>query len=107
MNTNELFENIQEDFITDESDGELTLQRNSIVWSYTLEDDCEDIDLSDCDDEDIYNQFESTTADEILDEVSNNYIEKLKLFLDNLNELENWTFSEPDIIEDTISFKLF
>lgn len=109
MEINQLFKKLQEDFITDESEGELILQGNCIIWTYVLDDDCEDIDLSEYedDDEDIYNNFESITVDEILEEVSITYIETIKLFLDELNEIENWTFSEPDIIDDTITFKIF
>jgi hypothetical protein len=110
MNINQLFENIQENFIDDESKGELTLQGNCIVWTYTYDEEecdnsfeCNDDD----DDEGMYIQFESITIDEKLEEIGSNYIESLGLYLDELNELENWTFSEPDIIDDTISFKLF
>ena len=108
MNINQLFNKLQEDFITDESIGELTLQGNCIVWSYLLEGDCEEVNLSECDDDDdIYNQFESITSDEILEDISTDYIESIKLFLDELNEVENWSFSDPDIIDDTITFKIF
>lgn len=108
MNINQLFKKLQEDFITDKSDGELQLQGNCIVWTYFLEDDYEEIETNESDDEeDMYNQFESTTVDEILEEVSTNYIESIKLFLDELNEIENWTFSDPDIVDDTITFKIF
>lgn len=107
MKINQLFKKIQEDFITEESDGELTLQGNCIVWTYVFDNDSEEIDMSDYDEEDLYNNFESTTVDEILDEVSTTYIETIELFLDELNELENWIFSEPEIIDETITFKIF
>lgn len=108
MEINQLFEKLQEDLITEESDGELTLQGNCIVWTYVLDDDCEEIDINECDDdEDIYNNFESITIDEILEEISTTYIDSINLYLDEIGEIDNWTFSEPDIIDETISFKIF
>lgn len=108
MEINQLFKKLQEDFITDESKGELVLQKKSIIWTYILDEDCEDIEISDCfDEEETYNQFESTSVDEILEEVSTEYIETIELFLDELNELQNWTFSDTKINDETISFKIF
>ena len=107
MNITQLFNKIQENFIDDESKGELVLQGNCIVWTYVYDEECNDSFECEDDEEGMYIHFESITIDEKLEEISTDYIENIKLYLDELNEIENWTFSEPDIVDDSISFKIF
>lgn len=109
MNINELFEEIQDYFYPDDLKGEFTLQGNCIVWTYDL--NSEDVDVAtpnnDEDDELSLYGFDAASSEESLQEAYDKDIILLEEFLDNINESENWSFSEPDIYEDTISFRIF
>lgn len=111
MKINELFEKILVKFSPEDLNGEYTLQGNCIVWTFTLEnytneepptyyneDDEEEL-LDFC--------FESVSCEELLNDAYNSDFEKIESLLDELDETENWTFADPEIIDDTISFKLF
>jgi len=109
MNINELFEEIQDNFYPDDLKGEFTLQGNCIVWTYDLNN--EDVDVvtpnNDEDDDLSLYGFDATSSEESLLEAYDRDVILLEEFLDNINESENWSFSEPDIYEDTISFRIF
>ncbi len=117
MNINELFKEIQDYFFPDDLKGEFILHGNCIVWTYDLNDENvimanndgdnvimlnnnEDDELSSYD-------FDVTSSEESLQEAYDKDIILLEEFLDSINESENWSFSEPDIYEDTISFRIF
>ena len=85
MNINELFEEIQDEFIPEELNGEFLLQGSSIVWSYDLENASEEIDYDD-DDEDNMFGFESMSSEELLLEAYREDLEKLQDLLDEKNE---------------------
>lgn len=108
MNINELYEEIQNRFLPEDLDGEFTLEGNCIVWTYNLEENSEEIDAPsyDNDDENLFS-FESTSSEELLLEAYDKDYDLLTEFLDEIEEGENWSFSEPNIMENTISFKIF
>ncbi len=106
MNINELFEEIQDEFIVEELNGEFLLQGKSIVWTYNLEDSSEEIDYND-DDEDNMFGFESISSEELLLEGYHEDIEKLQNKLDEISETDNWNFSNTDINENLISFTIY
>ena len=106
MNINELFEEIQDEFIPEELNGEFLLQGNCIVWSYNLDDDAEDIEYGEDDDENFFN-FEASSSEELLLEAYQEDLEKIQDLLDENNETDNWTFSDTNTNENIISFKIF
>jgi hypothetical protein len=107
MSISELFNTFQEEFKEDELRGEFVLQGNVMIWSYNLSADDEDeFDCIADNDEDI-SGFEIECDEELLLEAYHEDIEKVKLFLDELNETENWNFSEHETVDDVILFKLF
>lgn len=109
MNINELFEEIQDHFHPDDLNGEFTLQGNCIVWTYDLNN--EEIDIivpnGEEDDDALMYGFDSTSSEESLNNAYEEDLALLEEFLDTIDEGNNWSFSEPDIYEDTISFRIF
>ena len=84
MNINELFDKFQEEFEEDELRGEFVLQGNVIIWSFNLSDE-----------------------EELLIDAYHEDLEKIQLFLDELNEMENLNFSDYEIVDDVILLKIF
>ena len=107
MNINELFETIQDKFLAEELSGEFTLHGNCIIWEYCLENECVDIPPADADDDELQFDFESESTEELLLEAYNKDLELLEGLIDELEETDNWSFSESDIVGDSISFKIF
>ena len=108
MNINELFEKIQEEMLLNELKGELTVKGNCIVWTYDLNKNSEEIETPvDEDEEESDFNFEESSPEELLLEVYTEDLEKLQEFLDENEETENWTFSEPETSDTIISFKIF
>lgn len=106
MNINELFEKIQDELNNNDLKGEFSLQGNCIIWSYDLEKDSEEIEYSEDNDE--FNFYDnSTSSEELLIEAYNEDIEKFELFLDEIDETDNWNTSDYEISENNISFKIF
>jgi len=107
MNINELFEKIQDKFLPEELNGEFQLQGNCIVWTYNIENDSEEIPPPIDDEDELHFNFESISAEELLQEAFNSDSEKFKELLDELDESDNWTISESETNENVISFKIF
>jgi hypothetical protein len=106
MNINELFENIQDKIYPDDLKGDFTLHGNCIVWTYDLDKDSEEIEVPIEEDDDSFG-FDALSPEELLQEA---YQDDLFLFeglLDELEETGNWSFSEPEIGEKVISFRIF
>ena len=106
MNINELFEEIQDEYIPEELNGEYLLQGNCIVWTYDLDDDAEEIDNFDEDEDNPFN-FEALSVEELLLEAYREDFEKLQELLDENEETGNWSFSDTDVVENIISYKIF
>jgi hypothetical protein len=108
MNINELFKKLQEEIQVGELKGELTLKGKCIVWTYDLDDNSEEIEspTTDDDDEPLFN-FEAQTPEELLMEAYQEDLERIQEFLDEYEEFDNWTFSDPEINDQIISFRLF
>jgi hypothetical protein len=107
MNVSELFEKIQDNFLPEELNGEFTLQGNCIIWTYNLEHDSEEIEMPNEDDDEIGFSFESQSTEELLNEAYDEDLALLEGLLDELEETDNWSFSEPETNENIISFKIF
>ena len=107
MNINELFEKIQDEIEIEELEGELVLHGNCIIWTYKL-DDAEELEgFYDLDEDEICFDFESTCDEELLQDAYIKDIEKITDIIDQLEELDNCTFSDPETNDDVISFKIF
>ena len=108
MNVKELFDELQNKFSNDDLTGELILQGNCIIWTYNLDDEFEDDSMSfDLDDEEIIFGFNSCGSEELLEDAYAEDFEKIINYLDEIDEFNNWTFSDADIVDDLISFKIF
>lgn len=109
MNINELFEKIQNKFDSSDLCGEFQLQGNCIVWTYNLDNAVEEIETPDDEDNDdeIIFDFDIESTEEKLQEAYSEDFESLESLLDELEETDCWSFSEPDIVETIISFKIF
>jgi hypothetical protein len=107
MNINELFEEIQNKFFPDELNGEFQLHGNCIVWTYKLEDDSEEITIPADNEDEMSFGFDSTTPEELLNEAYEKDLELVEALLDEIEETENWTFSEAESSDTIISFKIF
>ena len=108
MNINELYELLQNIIDPEELDGDFTLTENAIVWSYSLTEEIDDelVDYDDEENEDFFTSFETINR---YDELYNIYLEDLhtiKLCLSEYNEEDNWNYTEPDVKENSISFKI-
>jgi hypothetical protein len=102
LNISEVFEAI----LPEELNGEFILQGNCIIWTYNLDEDSEVIPAPSEDDEESNYNFESQSSEELLWEAYQEDLDLVKEFLDSIEE-ENWTFSDPDIGDSMISFKIF
>jgi hypothetical protein len=107
MNINELFEKIQENFLPEQLKGEFQLQSNRIVWTYDIKKDSEEIDAPNDDDDEAEENFGVLSPEELLQEVYDEDLQAVEEFLDELEEYDNWTLSEPETNETTISFRIF
>lgn len=106
MNINELFEVIQDEFLPEELNGDFLLHGNVIIWSYNLNDDSEELLYLDEDEEELFS-YEATSSEELLQEAYQEDLEKLQQFLDTIEETDNWSFSDGEIVDDVIVFKIF
>jgi len=106
MNINELFETIQDEFLPEELNGEFLLHGNVIIWSYNLTEDSEEINYFEEEEEDGFS-FEASSSEELLQEGYREDLEHVQQFLDNIDETDNWTFSDFEIVDDVIVFKIF
>ena len=107
MDINELFEKIQEEFHPDELRGEFTLQGNLIIWSFNLSDDVDEFDYVEEDGDEYVFNYDSECSEELLVEAYHEDIEQVRLFLDEIEETDNWTFSDYEIVDEVILFKIF
>ena|SRR5208283_5484192 len=110
MKINELFKKLQENFLTEEDNdilsGELNLHGNCIIWEYDLDKDSEEIEVL-VDEQDDDFSFNATSSEELLQETYHEDLELIEEFLDKIEELDNWTFSDSETNENVISFKIF
>jgi hypothetical protein len=108
MNINELFEKIQEGMFFNKLNGELIIKGNCIIWTYDLNENSEEIEApTDEDFEEPEFNFEESSSQELLLEAYHNDLEAIELFLDENEEIDNWTISEPETSDTVISFKIF
>ena len=107
MNISELFENIQDKFSPEDIKGEFILQGNCIVWTYKLEEDLNENDVPEKDEDDFEYCFNSTSLEEYLTQAYDEDLQQLEEFLDELDETNNLSFSDSEIVDDIISFKIF
>jgi len=110
MKINELFEKIQDKFLPEDIKGEFTLNGNCIIWEYNfdnLDNNESPIPIFFDDEEEYTISFETNTPEETMLEVYNEIFEQLELFLDEIDVLNDWTISDSDILDNTITFKIF
>ena len=99
----ELFNKLQEE-LSEELKGELTLKGKSIIWTYNISENSDEIDAQDDDDEDY--DFQAQSPEELLLDAYIEDLDNIQELLDEYEESENWLFSEPETNETTISFRI-
>lgn len=105
MNINELFEKIQLESTIRVLNGEFILSENEIIWSYVLENN-EGLDYFTDDDEESFS-FERISSEEQLLEAYRDDYDEIQGFFDTIEQTNHWIFSEDEIIDNTISFKIY
>lgn len=106
MTINELYSKLQYN-LGDILNGSFVLDGNCIIWSYDINDyinSCIDNEVDD-ENDDYFN--ECLSNEDILNDKYSDDIEKIHTFLDKEEIMEKWNFSSPDILDETISFKIF
>jgi hypothetical protein len=103
MEINELFKILVEEE-SENLRGELTLTKDSIIWSFDLELDDDDYDTNN-DYEDDYG-FDSTSTAELLEEAYNIDIEIIEILIDRVDGESDWMYSPPQTKKTNISFKI-
>lgn len=108
MNINELFEAIQDNFHPEDLNGEFLLHENTIIWSYTMTENFKESSyLNDYDEEEKMVNFEINSSEEILQENYEEDFNKLLDFLDIIEQSDKWSYSDNEIINNTIIFKIY
>jgi hypothetical protein len=107
MNINELFDKIEEGGLSESLNGELIVKGNCMIWTYDLNKNSEEIEAPTDEDEESEFSFDVSSPEELLLEAYTEDLEKLQEFLDENEETENWTFSEPETSDTIISFRIF
>ena len=107
MNIKQLYDILQEETLTEELKGEFNLIGNCIIWSYDLNENSEEIENEiENYDEDYYG-FNNPSPEELLQEAYNDDLNKIETYINDSDEYNEWTFSEPEVSDNTISFKIF
>ena len=99
-----LYNDLQLNLSFDEIKGEITKNENEVIWNYNL-------DMKDDESDPYYNDNEycfdfEPTIEEQLNNVYNNDIEIIENIIDDIDSLNNWDISEPEIEDENISFKI-
>lgn len=106
MNINELFDDLKTNIFFDKINGEIQLIDNEIIWTYYLDmDEPETTSIHGEDDDYCFDIIPST--EEKLNQAYNNDIETIQEIIDDVNDIINWTFTDPEIIDDKIIFKIY
>jgi len=109
MNILELFKKIEDSDLNININGEFEIHKKHILWKYELK-DFEDDNNNDYYSDDEYDfdyGFDSISNEETLLEIYNEDLDRFELFLDEINEFNNFDISEPIIKKTSISFKIF
>lgn len=109
MNIQALYLEMKEDeFLQSTLSGSFELKGNCIIWSYELYETSnnDNNDYYDDEENDMYN-FERQSNEEILLETHRDDVEEIKEFLEDLEDDCSWEFTEPEVLGDTISFKIY
>lgn len=113
MNIQALYLEIEKDeFLRATLSGNLVLKGNCIIWSYELyespsdENNINSYNNEEDDEDDLYG-FERTSNEEILLETYRDDAEEIRDFLEELDGDSSWEFTEPEIFDDMISFKIY
>jgi hypothetical protein len=103
LDIKKLYDKIQNNVI-DDLKGDIDLHKNYLFYRYDIVDDesCDD----NYDETDEYYGFDSISNEEQLQDTCNEDIDILVAFLDEINELDNFIFTDSQIKKSTIYFKI-
>ena len=107
MNISELFEKLQ-DNVSNEFNGELILEGNCIIWSYDIDRDGMPVEEKTNDDDELEFDFNTVkSSEELLQQGYDEDLLTIQTFITELDDYADWSFSDPEIGETVISFKIF
>ena len=107
MNISELFEKLQND-ISNDFNGELILEGNCIIWSYDIDRNGMAVEEKTDDDEEVEFDFNTVkSSEELLQQAYDEDLLSIESCIDIFDEYGDWSFSDPEIGETVISFKIF
>ena len=108
MKINKLFEKLQDETFSEDLNGEFILEGNCIIWSFDLDKNAEEIEAPQVqDDDELEFNFDTTSPLELLQEAYNEDLMAIEMLINDVDEFGDWTFSDPEISDSTISFKIF
>ena len=105
MNINELYEILINKFSNEDLIGELNLHGNCIIWSYIY--DIEENKISNDIDIDDENDFVVLNTEDMLNDIYYDDRDKILTYLDEIDVYEKFYYSEYDIYDNCISFKIY
>lgn len=106
MNINDLYNKLQKRFLFSGLNGELSLNDNCIVWTYNCHNDADFTDKEFNYEED-GSGFESISSEEELQNAYNEDIQNINEFFDEIEEMDNWSFTDANMLYKSASFKIF
>lgn len=112
MNIKKLFSELDnDDILQSVLTGKFALKGNCIIWSYNLFEDDKEIDTENYkdeeDDDELNFGFDIRSNEEILFDTCHEDMLEIKEFINGLDDFDDVSYSEPEIIGNTISFKIF
>jgi len=105
MNINQLYE-LFIDELSDNISGIFELDNNTIIWSY-IDNDVYESDIDDLNDYMFDDEISINNNDENLYDIYFEDKENIEIFLDSINEITNFSLTDPNISNNSISFKIF
>lgn len=108
MSIDVLFEELQDKYEMYYLNGEFTLLNDKIVWTYMIDDMCEEDEYQNFD---VYNDevnlFNVLTTEEILQEKYEYDSIKINQIIENFDGLNKWGITEPEISNNVIAFEIY
>lgn len=97
----------KDDIVQATLSGELESGKDFILWSYQIYETGEECSCNYEDEDEMYFGFERPCNEELLFEAYRDDFEEIKDFLVDLGEENEWKFSDPEVVENLISFKIY
>ncbi len=107
MEINDFFYELQKKLETFNINGDLTLHGNCIIWEYSVDYDMFVDEKYDYYDDDYESVYETPSMEENLMDIYSYDVSKIEIAMIELNEIDNWVITNPEITANTITFKIY